>query len=109
VLLWVSEAWSLREKLVGTLLVPGGLLSAFLILTGAVGLSYTESCVGEVDPVTGAEINMVCTGVGPSLATQIALAVVSAVCVVGPFITTAYLLRRLRRPAGTYQPSAGSA
>jgi uncharacterized membrane protein len=109
VLLWVSEAWSLREKLVGTLLVPGGLLPAFLILTGAVGLSYTEGCSGDVDPVTGAEINVVCTTGGPSLAAQIAWAVVSVVCLVGPFFTTAFLLRRLRRPASTYQPSAGSA
>jgi uncharacterized membrane protein len=106
VLLWVSEAWSLREKLVGTLLVPGGLLPALLILTGAVG-GYSETCGSEGDLVTG-EISTVCTG-GPSLAARIAWAVVFIVCVVGPFFTTAFLVRRLRRPAGTYQPSAGSA
>ena len=107
VLLWVSDAWSTREKLVGTLLVPGGLLPAFLFGTGAVG-GYSETCGGEVDPVTGADINVVCTG-GPSLAARILWIAVFIVCVVGPFFTTAFLARRMRRPATSYQPSPGSA
>ncbi len=107
VLLWVSQAWTTREKLVGTLVVPGGLLPAFLLLTGVVGGSY-ESCSGTTDPATGAETDVVCTG-GPSLAAQIIWAVVFVVCVVGPFFTTAFLARRMRRPLATYQPSAGSA
>ena len=107
VLLWVSQAWTTREKLVGTLVVPGGLLPAFLILTGGVG-GYSESCGGTIDPATGAETDIVCTG-GPSLAAQIIWAVVFVVCVVGPFFTTAFLARRMRRPLATYQPSAGSA
>ncbi len=108
VLLWVSDAWSTREKLVGTLVVPGGLLPAVLILSGAFGVYY-ESCAGEVDPATGAEINVVCTG-GPSLAARVIWIVVLAVCVVGPFFTTAFLARRMKRPAvAGYQPSPGSA
>jgi uncharacterized membrane protein len=106
VLLWVSEAWTTREKLVGTLLVPGGLLPAFLILTGGVG-GYSESCGSTSDPATGVVVE-VCTG-GPSLAARIAWGVVFLVCVVGPFFTTAFLARRMRRPASAYQPSAGAA
>lgn len=107
VLLWVSQAWTTREKLVGTLVVPGGLLPAFLILFGGVG-GYYESCASTTDPTTGAEIDVVCTG-GPSLAAQIIWAVVFLVCVVGPFFTTAFLARRMRRPMAAYQPNAGSA
>jgi hypothetical protein len=39
VLLWLSDAWTAREKLVGTLVVPGGLVTAAyggLILRGTV-------------------------------------------------------------------------
>jgi hypothetical protein len=107
VLLWASDAWTTREKLVGTLLVPGGLVPAFLILTGAIG-GYSEGCTSTGDPATGAELDVVCTG-GPSLAARIAWIAVFLVCVVGPFFTTAFLARRMRRPAVGYQPSAGSA
>lgn len=108
VLLWVSDAWTMREKLVGTLVVPGGLLPAFLLFSGALG-GYSESCAGEVDPVTGADVNVVCSG-GPSVAAQVFWIVVLVVCLVGPFFTTIFLARRMKRPvAPGYQPSAGSA
>jgi Protein of unknown function (DUF1700) len=106
VLLWVSEAWTTREKVVGTLIVPGGLLPAYLLLTGAVG-GYTESCSGETDPATG-QVVEICTG-GPSTAARIFWLILFVVCVVGPFFTTAFLARRMRRPLDVYQPSAGSA
>jgi hypothetical protein len=107
VLLWVSDAWTTREKLVGIFLVPGGLLPAFLMLSGALG-GYSESCGGEVDPVTGADINVVCTG-GPSLAARVFWIAFFVVSVVGPFFTTAFLARRMNRAAAAdYQPSPGS-
>jgi HAAS len=31
--LWLSEAWTLRDKLIGTLVVPGGLLLPLVLLT----------------------------------------------------------------------------
>ena len=108
VLLWLSEAWTTAEKLVGTLLVPGGLLPAFLIGLGGLGGS-TETCVSEVDPATGAQLEVVCTG-GISLAARIFWIALSVICVVGPFFTTAFLATRMRRPAAAgYQPSPGSA
>jgi hypothetical protein len=33
VLLWQSDAWTRRDKLIGTLVVPGGLLTPFVLLT----------------------------------------------------------------------------
>lgn len=107
ILLWASDVWTTREKLVGTLLVPGGLLPGFLILSGAIG-GYAETCASEIDPVTGAELDVVCTG-GPSLVVRIVWIAVFVLCVTGPFFTTAFLTRRMKRPddAG-YEPSTGS-
>ncbi len=108
VFLWVSDAWTTGEKLVGTLLVPGGLVPAFLIGTGALG-GYSETCAATGDPATGAELSMVCTG-GPSLAARIFWIALSVICIVGPFFTTIFLARRMKKPAATaYQPSPGSA
>ncbi|MDX6413628.1 MAG: hypothetical protein QOH23_1038 [Gaiellaceae bacterium] len=42
VLLWQSDAWTRRDKLIGTLVVPGGLLTPFVLLTvvsGALGVA----------------------------------------------------------------------
>jgi hypothetical protein len=84
VLLWVSETWTTREKLVGTLVVPGGLAPAsFLGVFGA----YTESCGGPVGgPVT-------CTG-GPSQLEQVVGAIIVIILVIAPLLTTAFLARR---------------
>ena len=57
VLLWVSNAWNVRDKVIGTLFVPGGLgLSIFLLfasLSIAGGGSSVTSC--EFDYDTGRE------------------------------------------------------
>jgi hypothetical protein len=94
------------RELVGTLLVPGGILPAILMLSGVIG-GYSETCFGEEDPATGQFVET-CTG-GPSAAGQILRIGLFVVFVVGPFFTTAFLARRMRRPVDAYQPSAGSA
>jgi hypothetical protein len=41
VLLWISDVWSTRDKIIATLLVPGGLAAPFfLLLTG----TSTSTC-----------------------------------------------------------------
>ena len=101
VLLWLSEVWTTAEKLVGTLLVPGGLLPAFLIFYGGLG-GYTETCVSDAGGV-------VCTG-GPSLAARIFWIVFFVACAVGPFFTTAFLATRMRQRAALgYEATPGSA
>jgi hypothetical protein len=86
--------------------VPGGLLPALLMFSGVIG-GYSESCIGQEDPATGRFVET-CTG-GPSAAAQILWIALFVVCVVGPFFTTAFLARRMRRPVDAYQASAGSA
>jgi hypothetical protein len=87
VLLWASEVWTTREKLIGTLVVPGGLaLPLFLLAMGA----YSESCSAVVgEPVT-------CTG-GPSQAMQVVGAIIVIALFLAPLVTTVYLARRVRR------------
>ena len=60
VLLWRSRAWTLRDKLIGTLVVPGGLAFVMYVAVDAVLLLYggceppEEGCsVGiYIDPVS---------------------------------------------------------
>jgi len=96
VLLWASEAWTTRDKLIGTLVVPFGLVPLLWALTFS--LRAGESCSGVIDPETGATLSETCTG-GSSLAGQILGGLVFIVLLVGPFFTTIYLARRMRGPA----------
>jgi uncharacterized membrane protein len=103
-LLWSSSAWTTREKLVGSLIVPGGLLSAFLLL----GLGATQCGGGYRNELTG-PVEEYCT-VTLSLPEQVLWVGLVAFCLVAPVCTTVFLARRMSGPAGdSYQPSAGSA
>ena len=89
-LLWASRAWTVRDKLIGTFVVPGGLAAFFFpLLWGLTGAS--EVCVG------GAGQKTVCRG-GLS-ATETAVFFVSLFAtLVLPMITAVYLARRADRP-----------
>jgi len=96
VLLWSSKVWSTRDKLLGTLIVAGGLATAgFFLLTA--GLS-TQICHGEGDLATGVS-HEVCTG-GPSTVEQILQIALLAFLVLGPIATAIYLGRRLSAARG---------
>jgi hypothetical protein len=45
VLLWQSDAWTRRDKLIGTLVVPGGLLAPFVLLTLVSGVPGVAALV----------------------------------------------------------------
>src|SRR5262245_13339140 len=49
-LLWTSEHWSVRSKLICTLVVPGGLALPFAL---AIFPAYTGGCESSPEPVTG--------------------------------------------------------
>ena len=83
VLLWISETWSTGEKLLGTLLVPGGLALPLFLLT--VGTS-ANSCGGDVGgPIT-------CTGGNGTGSVAVAVLVIALFVV--PIAVVAYLARR---------------
>jgi hypothetical protein len=92
VLLWVSRVWSTRDKLIGTLVVPGGLGLAFYLVVIASGPS--TSCSTETD-VAGHVLSSTCGGGGVS-AGDILVYILLGALVVGPIVTTVYLARRMR-------------
>jgi hypothetical protein len=86
VLLWTSQAWSMRDKVIGTLVVPGGLL---LPLTLLLYSGSTQTCV---ETSTGFEE---CTTGG---GTSWGAVVVVALLFLAPLATTAYLAQRRSQP-----------
>jgi hypothetical protein len=84
VLLWTSPVWTRAEKLVGTLVLPGGLLPAFLLVQRSVRPACEE---GKTD----------CPDGGLTLE-----AVALIALVVLPFVCAAYLGWRLQRKSKTF-------
>jgi uncharacterized membrane protein len=96
ILLWLSNAWNVRDKIIGTVFVPGGLgFLVFLYFMSAslVGSSGPSSC--QSDPVTG-EFNCVDPGASTSFVDVLVIVFLVAL-LVAPIVTTAYLTYRLRR------------
>jgi hypothetical protein len=89
VLLWVSDAWNTRDKLIGTLIFPGGLLVPIGLLF--VGTS-TSSCV-EISSGPGPSTARTCSAEGGA---NWGLVVLFILLVLAPLATTAYLARRMR-------------
>ena len=79
-LLWGSRAWTVRDKLIGTLVVPGGLAPGFYLLF----VGTIQSCLTTSD---GSER---CSGG----ATALELAGMVAL-VLAPIATAIYLARRM--------------
>jgi len=96
-LLWTSARWTVRDKLLGTLVVPGG-----LALPLALGLFATspQSCGPAPVPAASDTPTPVCTG-GPPGWLQVLGPVALVLLLLAPIATVIYLGVRLQR-----QPSA---
>jgi hypothetical protein len=93
-LLWISSAWTVRDKVIGTLVVPGGLLPAVALTILGAG-STARVCMSP--GVNGAA--QTCTP-GPSGSSEAVVIVLLAALFVLPFVTAVYLTRRAQsRPA----------
>jgi uncharacterized membrane protein len=90
ILLATSNAWTDREKVIGLLVVPGGLLPAAVI-----GLMGGRSCVDTW--ANGRLISQTCTG-GISIWLGY---LILAVLVIGPIWTVFFLIGRMNRRAAT--------
>ncbi|HJS96735.1 MAG TPA: hypothetical protein VJ741_20870 [Solirubrobacteraceae bacterium] len=86
ILLWSSRAWNARDKVIGTLIVPGGLATVLplMVVTGS-----TQHCVS----LNGGPQR--CTG-GPSTVHNILSIVLLVFLILGPICTSVYLARRAR-------------
>jgi uncharacterized membrane protein len=86
VLLWSSPVWTTRDKWIGTLIIPGGLmLPVYLFITPSqVCSTFTDS--------SGQVISSTCSD--PSGLSHILLLVAFALMVAAPIVTAIYLARR---------------
>lgn len=95
VLLWTSRVWTLRHKLIGTFLVPGGLALAFYFGIFATGGSSGCSTPLRKGQVPTGQRGVVCESevIGPDVWWTILLVFL----VVAPIVTAIYLGRRAFR------------
>jgi hypothetical protein len=90
-LLWSSAAWRVRDKLLGTFVLPGGLFGVVLLVTR--GGSAT-ACSGSAPP--GQRLLLHCVTTGFSFPLPVGI-VALVIAVVAPVITSVYLERVRRR------------
>ena len=95
VLLWLSDVWSPRQKLIGTLVVPGGLLAPVLfglMAVNSIGSTCTTSRVNGIE-------TSVCESVGDSagVVSQVFPTALLVLLFVAPIATSIYLGRTLIR------------
>lgn len=92
ILLWVSDAWNTRDKLLGTFVVPGGLALPF-VLTETAGSG--ETCLSSFDN-GGQLISRTCSG-GPSDFARVFWPTFVIALAVATLATTIYLAVRSGR------------
>jgi hypothetical protein len=91
VLLWISDAWNTRDKLIGTLVVPGG-------LAGAIGVGLVSRGAGEgsCGPVETSIVPGPCATAAANVGNVVGL-ILALLILVAPIVTAIYLSLRLRR------------
>lgn len=95
IMLWTSNAWTTRDKVLGTLVVPGGLLTTFAF--GGQGMIQpAQTCVSTGSGSGPGETSQtVCHG-GSSATGQLVLFLV---LLIAPLITAWWLMRQAQRAA----------
>lgn len=106
ILLWLSPAWSIRDKLIGTLLPPGGYLTLIFALPTAL-LGTASVCSGGTD---GSGVyHESCTGIAAlpqweQVVIGVGTAIGLLLLLVLPVLVAIYLAIRLRR-SGSVRPA----
>lgn len=94
VMLWTSDVWTLRDKLIGTLVVPGGLVGVYAI-------PFLVLAVTNANLITGCstweDARNACPP-DPSTLAVVAAVTGLALLLVSPFVTAWWLMRQARRP-----------
>jgi hypothetical protein len=97
ILLWTSSAWSTRDKLIGTLVPPGGYLGLFvsLLLLEWFGWTTASTCGGGVD--SHGNVSQSCAQGWEQALFAIALVGVIVLLLLVPVAVGIYMARRLGR------------
>lgn len=98
ILLWISPAWKARDKVIGTLLPPGGYPGLLYIglFASVAGSSGGNTCVSVADS-TGSIVQNSCAGpTALHVIGNVLLVILLIVLWLLPLVTTAYLAIRLR-------------
>jgi hypothetical protein len=92
VLLWRSRAWTTKDKLIGTFVLPGGLFATVLLLVLALGRSRKVMCTNYTRYGTSV---VHCTH-GPSSGPSTLVSIALVLLALTPIATAVYLARRAR-------------
>ncbi|MGO8961388.1 MAG: HAAS signaling domain-containing protein [Streptosporangiaceae bacterium] len=104
ILLWISPRWRLSDKLLGTLIWPGGLAAVIFVLSGA---NRSGACSGSSG--AGQAITHHCAnqpGAMPGWLGLLLALVVLGAGVGGPILVATRLVRQARRAAQHYPAAA---
>jgi HAAS domain-containing protein len=96
ILLWISPAWKPKDKVIGSLVPPGGYLGVGILGVSATGFNHSGSGCLLVTDTTGHVMQNTCPPVGPSWLQAAGTAVLTLIIFVLPLLTAAYLAIRLR-------------
>jgi len=94
VLLWVSNAWNVRDKIIGTIFVPGGLVLP--IALALFSSSVTGGTCGPIISGSGRAITAAPCSYGGTSPSYFGIVALIALVVI-PIVTAAYLAYRLRQ------------
>lgn len=101
VLLWSSTRWTRCEKLIGSLVLPGGLVGSYLLFAlGAMVLGTTETCSGSSDGAGRIVQHCVEEGLGTNAVVSAVGGLLLILLALSPLATAVFLVRRATR-AGT--------
>jgi uncharacterized membrane protein len=96
VLLWISDAWTTRDKLIGTLVPPGGFL-AVIVLGPVLALGALGTACETISSASGQVLSSTCPSGGAQIGIDVGVALLVVFYLVGPILSAAYLGARLRR------------
>jgi hypothetical protein len=85
-MLWTSNTWEVRDKILGTLVVPGGLLGPIVLLTTSTSLAPT--CFSQGGP--GIPTSTHCAASGFTLSPYVGIPIF-LVTLLAPFVMAVYL------------------
>jgi hypothetical protein len=121
ILLWISPRWRLSDKLLGTLIWPGGVAAVFLVASGAAfvgGSVSTTACLGGAAPLPASQgpleqasrtITQHCTNPAGSIPGWLGLMLLLVAVLIGiggPVLVAIRLVRQARRAQYTYPTAA---